>query len=62
MIKKRLHRGYAYFKAKPVVSIVSIVVLIFCLAMQISYKQVKTCYKIKIDFRDFRNGFCQFLR
>ena len=27
------------FKAKPVVSIVSIVVFIICLAMQISYKQ-----------------------
>ena len=22
-----------------------------CLAMQISYKRVKTCYKIKIDYR-----------
>ena len=49
------------FKAKPVVSIVSIVVLIICLAMQISYKQVKTCYKIKIDFRDFRSRFRAFL-
>ena len=36
------------FNAKPVVSIV---VLIICLAMQISSKTVKSCYKIKIDSR-----------
>ena len=52
---------YFCVKAKPVVSIVSIVVLIICLAMQISYKRVKTCYKIKIDFRDFRSRFRAFL-
>ncbi len=29
--------------------------------MQISYKQVRICYKIKIDSRDFNSGFYCFL-
>ena len=50
------------FNAKPVVSIVSIVVLIICLAMQISSKTVKSCYKIKINYRESRSCFYGFLQ
>ena len=42
------------FDAKPVVSIV---VLIICLAMQISSKTVKSCYKIKINYRESKSRF-----
>ncbi len=42
------------FDAKPVVSIV---VLIICLAMQISSKTVKNCYKIKINYRESKSRF-----
>ena len=35
----------------------------FMSAMQISYKRVKTCYKIKNGFRDFESRFlCILLR
>ena len=42
------------FNAKPVVFIV---VLIICLAMQISSKTVKSCYKIKINSRESESRF-----